>query len=108
MNLKTRKQLELRAEVIKALAHATRLYVVEQLKEGERCVCELTDGVGADTSTVSRHVGMLKSAGIVESERRGKKVYYRLRTPCVIDFLGCIERILAESEDAAAMCRVRG
>ena len=107
MNGRTRRHLELRAQVIKALAHATRLYIVEQLSHGERCVCDLTDGVGADTSTVSRHLGILKSAGIVESERRGKNVYYRLRTPCILDFLGCVENVLTESEDAARTCRVR-
>ena len=108
MNRNTHRRLEVRAEVIKALAHATRLYVVEQLRDGERCVCELTDGVGADTSTVSRHIAILRRAGIVVSERRGKNVYYRLRTPCVIDFFGCIEGMLAESADAAPSCRVRG
>lgn len=100
-----RRHLEERADVIKALAHATRLYLVEQLVDGERCVCELTDGVGADVSTVSRHLGILKSVGIVESERRGKKVFYRLRTPCVLGFFDCIERVLDESEEAAACCR---
>ena len=100
----TRRRLEERAGVIKAMAHPSRLYLVEQLAEGERCVCELTDGVGADISTVSRHLGQLRSAGIVESERRGQKVFYRLRTPCVLNFFGCIESVLSESEEAAASC----
>ena len=52
----TRRRLEERAGVIKAMAHPTRLFLVEQLATGERCVCELTDGVGADISTVSRHL----------------------------------------------------
>ena len=100
----TRRRLEERAGVIKAMAHPSRLYLVEQLAEGERCVCELTDGVGADISTVSRHLGQLRSAEIVESERRGQKVFYRLRTPCVLNFFGCIVSVLSESEEAAASC----
>ena len=100
-----RRRLEERAAIIKAMAHPSRLYLVEQLAAGERCVCELTDGVGADISTVSRHLGQLRSAGIVESERRGQKVFYRLRTPCVLSFFDCIERVLSESEEVAASCR---
>jgi len=90
----TRRRLEERAAVIKAMAHPSRLYLVEQLALGERCVCELTDGVGADISTVSRHLGQLRSAGIVESERRGQKVFYRLLTPCVLNFFDCVEGVL--------------
>ena len=105
MDRTTRIRLEERARVIKAMAHPSRLYLVEQLSEGERCVCELTDGVGADISTVSRHLAQLRGAGIVESERRGQKVFYRLRTPCVLNFFGCIENVLNESEEVAAACK---
>lgn len=101
----TRRRLEERAGVIKAMAHPSRLFLVEQLATGERCVCELTDGVGADISTVSRHLTLLRHAGIVESEKRGQKVFYRLRTPCVLNFFHCIESVLNESEEATASCR---
>ena len=104
MDRTTRRRLEERAGVMKAMAHPSRLYLVEQLSDGERCVCELTDGVGADISTVSRHLGLLRSAGIVESERRGQKVFYRLRTPCVLNFFDCIENVLNESDEVAASC----
>ena len=102
----TRRRLEERAAVIKAMAHPSRLYLVEQLAEGERCVCELTDGVGADISTVSRHLALLKNAGIVESERRGQKVFYMLRTPCVLGFFECIEAVLSEQPETCARCSV--
>ena len=105
MDRTMRLRLEERAAVIKAMAHPSRLYLVEKLAAGERCVCELTDGVGADISTVSRHLGQLRSAGIVASERRGQKVFYRLRTPCVLNFFDCIESVLSESEEVAASCR---
>ena len=52
------------AHIIKALAHPTRLFIVDELSRGERCVCEITDLIGVEMPTVSRHLGLLKSAGI--------------------------------------------
>jgi uncharacterized membrane protein YraQ (UPF0718 family)/DNA-binding transcriptional ArsR family regulator len=80
----TKAQLEARSRVMKALAHPTRLFIVEELSRGERCVCELTDGIGADVSTVSKHLSVLKSAGIVRDDKRGVQVFYRLRVPCIL------------------------
>ena len=85
MDAKTQALLEARAEVIKALAHPTRLYIVGELSQGERCVCELREGVGADLSTVSKHLSVLKNAGIVEDDKRGLQVFYRLRVPCILN-----------------------
>ena len=84
------------AVICKALAHPTRLLIVEALCCGERCVCELTVLAGADISTVSRHLSTLKHAGIVVDDKRGNQVFYTLKTPCILDFLGCIERTVAE------------
>lgn len=98
MNLKTKRQLELRAKIIKALAHPARLLVVQTLTEGEQCVCELTDLIGSNMSTVSRHLSLLKNAGIIQEEKRGNKIFYRLKTPCVLNFLQCIERVVEESQ----------
>ncbi len=97
MNAKTQALLEARAEIIKALAHPTRLYIVGELSQGERCVCELREGVGADLSTVSKHLSVLKNAGIVEDDKRGLQVFYRLRVPCILNFFGCIESVLREN-----------
>ena len=63
-------------------------------EDGERCVCELTAMVGADMSTVSRHLAILKGVGIVEDEKRGAQVYYRLRVRCVLNFFECVESVL--------------
>jgi ArsR family transcriptional regulator len=92
----TKAQLEARSRVMKALAHPTRLFIVEELSRGERCVCELTDGIGADVSTVSKHLSVLKSAGIVRDDKRGVQVFYRLRVPCILNFFGCVEAVLEE------------
>ena len=88
------QRLNTRAAVLKALAHPTRLWLVEQLEQQERCVCELTDGVDADISTVSKHLSLLRQAGIVASRREGKQIYYRLETPCLLSMLTCIETAL--------------
>ncbi|MBN1909078.1 MAG: winged helix-turn-helix transcriptional regulator, partial [Pirellulales bacterium] len=87
---------EARARVIKAMAHPTRLFIVEELaRVEERCVCELTEMIGADMSTVSRHLALLKEAGIIEDRKQGSMVFYRLRMKCVLKFLECVESVLA-------------
>ena len=58
------------------------------------CVAELTAAVGADISTVSKHLAVLREAGIVAGERSGAQVYYSLRVPCVLNFFGCVEAVL--------------
>ena len=83
-----------KANILKALAHPTRLFIVEELSRGERCVCELTDMIGVEMPTVSRHLSQLKSAGILEDDKRGAQVFYRLRVPCVLNFFKCAEAVL--------------
>jgi len=81
------------ARVLKALAHPSRLLMVEELSRGERCVCELAELVGAEMPTVSRHLALLREAGIVDDEKRGVQVFYRLRTPCVMNFFQCVAAV---------------
>lgn len=97
MNARTQALFEARAEIVKALAHPTRLFIVDELSKGERCVCELRDEIGADMSTVSKHLSVLKNAGLVEIDKRGLQVYYRLRCPCILRFFDCIEGVLVEN-----------
>jgi len=80
---------------MKALAHPTRLFIVDELSRGERCVCELTDMVGVEMPTVSRHLSLLKNARLVEDEKRGTKIFYRLRMSCCLNFFKCVESVLA-------------
>jgi len=94
MDEKKKQKFEARARIIKALAHPTRLFVVDELSKGERCVCDLTEMIGADISTVSKHLSVLKQAGIVEDEKRGLQVWYSLRVPCILNFFGCVEDVL--------------
>lgn len=90
----TRMRLEARAKVLKAMAHPSRLYMVEQLASGEKSVAELTELVGADMSTVSKHLSQLRAAGIVSDRRQGAQIYYRLLAPCVMGFFDCVENVL--------------
>ena len=101
MNEMKKQTFEARAQIIKALAHPTRLFVVDELSKGERCVCELTDMIGADISTVSKHLSVLKQAGIVEDEKRGLQVWYSLRVPCILNFFGCVEDVLKANVNQA-------
>lgn len=100
MDKKTKSLFEARAKIIKAMAHPTRLFIVDQLSRREHCVCELTELVGADTSTVSKHLSILKAAGIVADDKRGAQVFYRLQVPCVLNFFGCVEGVLKNSAKA--------
>ena len=97
MDARTQALFEARAVIVKALAHPTRLFIVNELSKGERFVCELREEIGADISTVSKHLSVLKSAGIVEDDKRGLQVFYRLRVPCIMNFFGCVENVLQEN-----------
>ena len=86
-----RRRYENRARVFKALGHPTRLFIVEQLAGGERCVCELKEMIDADLSTISKHLSVLKNAGLVEDEKRGANVFYRLRISPDGSLFACME-----------------
>ena len=94
MNKIETEKLARRADILKALAHPSRLIMVDELARGERCVCELQELVGADMSTVSKHLTVLKRAGLVESEKRGLRVFYCLLSPCVMNFFTCVESVI--------------
>ncbi len=94
MDRKLHARYSARARIVKALAHPTRLFIVDELAKRERCVCELTAMVGADISTVSKHLSLLKTAGIIVDEKRGTQVFYSLRVGCVLKFFDCVEAVM--------------
>ena len=65
---------------------------------------ELTKMVGADVSTVSKHLSILKTAGIVEDEKRGAQVFYTLKMPCVLKFFSCVETVLESRAKEQLKC----
>ena len=83
---------EKQAEIAKAIAHPLRIAVIDFLRDGEECVCDIAEHVGAERSNVSRHLSVMVKAGILSCRKEGLKVFYQLRTPCVADFLGCVAR----------------
>jgi len=94
-NLKMKYQM--RAMLIKALAHPTRLFIVDELAKESKCVCELTEMIGDDMSTISKHLSILKSAGIIEAQKKGTQVYYKLKMQCVLNFFLCVETMIKEN-----------
>lgn len=94
MDAKEWKRCELQAEVLKALAHPIRLAIVQHLAAGEKCVCEIVEHVGTTQSNVSKHLGILRKAGIIRDRKEGLSVYYRLVMPCAVSFFRCVQNIL--------------
>ena len=94
MNARRKNMYAERARVVKALAHPARLLIVDELAKSPLCVCEIRELVGSDMSTVSKHLLVLRNAGIVDDEKRGLQVYYSLRCRCVTDFFACAEKVL--------------
>jgi len=76
------------------MAHPTRLFIIEELAKKERNVSELTAMIGADVSTISKHLSLLRSEGIITDEKRGTNVYYHLKCPCVLNFYECVEGVI--------------
>ena len=90
------------------MGHATRLFIVHELGDGEKCVCELQEKIGADMSTVSKHLSVLREAGIVTGAKRGNQVFYSLRCPCVLQFFSCIESVLrADASETIELAEYR-
>jgi DNA-binding transcriptional ArsR family regulator len=94
MEQQTRDLFTARANVIKAMAHPTRLFMVDHLSKGAATVSELQQLVAADMSTVSKHLAVLRNQGIVQDQRQGNQIFYTLRFPCVLDFFQCVEKVL--------------
>jgi ArsR family transcriptional regulator len=101
----SRQRYEARAVIAKALAHPTRLLILDSLQDTELCVCNITELVGADQSTVSKHLAILKQAGLVADRKKGVMAYYRVKVCCLQGFWDCIEKVLAENlkEQRAAL-----
>ena len=94
MDQDAKRLYQLKAEVIAAAGHPIRLAIIDFLKDGEQCVCDIARHVGAKRSNVSRHLAVMLKAGIVDCRKEGLKVIYTLKTPCVLNFLSCVTDVL--------------
>ncbi|MCK4653583.1 MAG: winged helix-turn-helix transcriptional regulator [Candidatus Cloacimonetes bacterium] len=88
------------AKISKALAHPTRMFIIDKLNEKEHCVCELTEMIGVDISTVSKHLSILKNAGIISAEKRSNMVYYNLQCSCVLNIFSCVLDVIQSNIDS--------
>ncbi|MFO7871437.1 MAG: metalloregulator ArsR/SmtB family transcription factor [Kiritimatiellia bacterium] len=88
------EQARIRADSLKALVHPVRVLIVDALTTRDRCVCELNELVDIDQSGLSRHLGILKRAGIVSDRREGMKVFYHLETPCILKAFECAVEVV--------------
>jgi ArsR family transcriptional regulator len=94
MNREIEKEYTDKAEVFKALAHPTRLFIIHEIKDKKLSVKELTEMVGVDISTMSKHLDILKKNKIVKGEKVKNFVYYSLAIPCVLEFMNCAIKVI--------------
>ena len=87
---------EKQADVAKAMAHPVRVATLEFVKDGEQCVCDIAEAVGTERSNLSKHLSVMVNAGVLASRKEGLKVFYRIKTPCVMKFLDCLKDCLKE------------
>ena len=87
---------ERQAEIAKAVAHPLRVAVIDFLRDGEKCVCDIAEHIGSERSNVSRHLSVMVGAGVLTCRKEGLKVFYALRTPCIAEFLSCVTRVVKQ------------
>jgi ArsR family transcriptional regulator len=92
------KQLlyEKQADIAKAIAHPLRIAIIDFLKDGEQCVCDIAKFVSSERSNVSRHLSVMVKAGLLDWRKEGLKVIYKLKFACIIDFFSCVTRVLKQ------------
>jgi DNA-binding transcriptional ArsR family regulator len=98
--LMDKRLLQHRARVFKALAHPVRLELVDALRTGPVCVCELAARFPVNLPAISKHLSLLRDAGVIQSRRDGTKVIYSLVMPCMLESFSCIDRMLLTQLDA--------
>jgi len=97
MLTKNKQQIfEKQAQITKAIAHPLRIAVLDFLKAGPQCVCDIAQHLGSERSNVSRHLSVMVNAGVLESRKEGLKVIYTLKTPCILEFFSCVTGVLRQ------------
>lgn len=86
--------LELKAEVLKTLAQPTRLKILECLRNGERCICEIVPAISGEQSNISRHISLMQKNHLVTTRKDGVKVMVKVRDPKVFEILDKVSLIL--------------
>lgn len=100
-----------KADILKALAHPDRIRIFESLSRGERTVGEIVDLLGAKPAMTSRHLAVLRGAGLIAARKEGLNVYYANKMPCLLSMLDCVEQAvctIAEEHVRVAACMSKG
>jgi DNA-binding transcriptional ArsR family regulator len=87
---------EKQAEIAKAIGHPLRVAIIDFLKDGEQCVCDIARQVGSERSNISRHLSVMVRAGVLGYRKEGLKVIYKLKTPCILDFFSCVTVVIKQ------------
>ena len=87
---------EKQAEIVKAVAHPLRIAILDFLKDGEQCVCDIAEHINSERSNVSRHLSVMLNVGVLGCRKEGLRVIYTLKTPCILDFFSCVTRVLKQ------------
>lgn len=85
-----------RADILKALAQPTRLKIIEFLREGERCVCEIFPAIGEEQSNTSRHLVMMLNSGILFRRKEGLKIYYAIKHPEILEIVDIVTLLVKQ------------
>ncbi len=85
------------AKIFRALANPVRLYIINELTDREYCLCDLTKKIALDKSTISRHLKILKEAGITSTRKNGNVVYYSLKLHCILDYIKCVNDLIVHN-----------
>ena len=104
----TFEEAEIRSRIIKSMSHPVRLMIIEALKEGESSFSKINEMFESDKSTVSKHLLVLKEAGIVSSKKSGADMIYKLEVPCITDFFGCVTAVIENTVKKQQVCLCGG
>jgi DNA-binding transcriptional ArsR family regulator len=88
------KVLELKAEILKALAQPTRLKILELLRNGEKCICEIVPAINGEQSNISRHISLMQKSHLVTTRKDGVKVMVKVRDPKIFEILDSVSLLL--------------
>ena len=91
-----RELIEYRAEILKSLGQPTRLKIIDFLRDGERCVCEIFPAIAEEQSNPSRHLNMMLSAGVLSRRKDGLKIYYAIKHPEILEVMDIVTRIVKQ------------
>jgi DNA-binding transcriptional ArsR family regulator len=86
--------LEMKAEILKTLAQPTRLKILELLRNGEKCICEIVPAINGEQSNISRHISLMQKSHLVTTRKDGVRVMVKVKDTGIFNILDRVEKIL--------------